>query len=164
MQRIRTLSLTVAILLLLAACDSSPSPTPSAQPTAQPTSAVFPQVATPPPAAATATSVPVIKPGNLFPAGITNEALSVVSTSPADKSTDTPLAKESARIIVQFNHPVVPLVSVDPHKSLPQPLTITPAVADNHLHLLDRQRLQTWQRKFYAQIESVTDLLLPIKS
>jgi hypothetical protein len=43
-------------------------------------------------------------------------------------------------------------------------LTITAAVADNQMHLLDRQRLQTWQRKFYAQIESATDLLLPIKS
>ena len=42
-------------------------------------------------------------------------------------------------------------------------LTITAAVADGHLHLLDRQRLQTWQRKFYAQIESVADLLLPAK-
>jgi hypothetical protein len=37
-------------------------------------------------------------------------------------------------------------------------------VADGHLHLLDRQRLQTWQRKFYAQIESVAELLLPAKS
>ena len=43
-------------------------------------------------------------------------------------------------------------------------LTITPAVADGHLHLLDRQRLQTWQRKFYAEIESVAELLLPAKS
>jgi len=43
-------------------------------------------------------------------------------------------------------------------------LTITVAVANNQMHLLDRQRLQTWQRKFYAQIESATDLLLPIKS
>jgi len=43
-------------------------------------------------------------------------------------------------------------------------LTITPAVADGHLHLLDRQRLQTWQRKLYAEIESVADLLLPAKS
>jgi hypothetical protein len=42
-------------------------------------------------------------------------------------------------------------------------LTITPAVADGHLHLLDRQRLQTWQRKFYLQIESVAELLLPAK-
>ncbi|MGH7990029.1 MAG: hypothetical protein ACREDS_07575, partial [Limisphaerales bacterium] len=40
-------------------------------------------------------------------------------------------------------------------------LTITPAVAEGHLHVLDRQRLQTWQRKLYAEIESVTDLLLP---
>jgi hypothetical protein len=43
-------------------------------------------------------------------------------------------------------------------------LTITPAVADGHLHLLDRQRLQTWQRKFYSEIESVAELLLPAKS
>jgi len=43
-------------------------------------------------------------------------------------------------------------------------LTITAAVAGGHMHLLDRQRLQTWQHKFYGQIESVADLLLPIKS
>ena len=43
-------------------------------------------------------------------------------------------------------------------------LTITPAVADGHLHLLDRQRLQTWQRKLYAEIDSVAELLLPAKS
>jgi hypothetical protein len=43
-------------------------------------------------------------------------------------------------------------------------LTITPAVADGHLHFLDRQRLQTWQRKFNAEIESVAELLLPAKS
>ncbi|HLX68416.1 MAG TPA: hypothetical protein VKV04_02205 [Verrucomicrobiae bacterium] len=42
-------------------------------------------------------------------------------------------------------------------------LTITRAVADGHVHLLDRRRLQTWQRKFYAQIESVGDLLLSPK-
>jgi hypothetical protein len=43
-------------------------------------------------------------------------------------------------------------------------LTITPAVADGHLHLLDRQRLQTWQRKLYTEIDSVAELLLPAKS
>jgi cellulose biosynthesis protein BcsQ len=42
-------------------------------------------------------------------------------------------------------------------------LTITPAVTDGKLHLLDRQRLQTWQRKFFAEIETVTDVLLPTK-
>jgi len=133
-QRIRTLSLTVFILLLLAACDSSPAPAPTSappgtQPTGQPTTAsVFPQAATPPPAASTATSVPILKPGNLFPAGLTNEALSVITTSPADNAANTPVGKELARIIVQFNHPVVPLVSVDAQKTLPQPLTITPSV------------------------------------
>ena len=44
-----------------------------------------------------------------------------------------------------------------------QNLTITTAVADGHAHLLDRRRLQTWQDKFYAQIESVADFLLPPK-
>lgn len=43
-------------------------------------------------------------------------------------------------------------------------LTITTAVQDGHLHLLDRQRLQTWQRKLYAGIESAAELLLPLKS
>lgn len=43
-------------------------------------------------------------------------------------------------------------------------LTITAALASERFHLLDRQRLQTWQQKFNAQIETVTDLLLPAKS
>jgi cellulose biosynthesis protein BcsQ len=43
-------------------------------------------------------------------------------------------------------------------------LTITAAIADGQLHLLDRQRLQTWQRKLYGEIESAAELLLPTKS
>jgi len=43
-------------------------------------------------------------------------------------------------------------------------LTITTAIQDGHLHLLDRQRLQTWQRKLYTEIESAAELLLPVKS
>ncbi len=43
-------------------------------------------------------------------------------------------------------------------------LTITAAAGDGQVHLLDRRRLLTWQRKFYGQIESVADLLLPMKS
>lgn len=43
-------------------------------------------------------------------------------------------------------------------------LTVTTAIQDGHLHLLDRQRLQTWQRKLYAEIESAAELLLPVKS
>ena len=40
-------------------------------------------------------------------------------------------------------------------------LTITAAVKSSAFSLLDRQRLQTWQRKFYAEIESAAGLLLP---
>jgi hypothetical protein len=43
-------------------------------------------------------------------------------------------------------------------------LTITAAVTGGYTHLLDRRRLQTWQRQFYSQIELAADLLLPIKS
>ncbi|HEX3627966.1 MAG TPA: hypothetical protein VH280_21355, partial [Verrucomicrobiae bacterium] len=43
-------------------------------------------------------------------------------------------------------------------------LTITAAVASDHTHLLDRRRLQTWQRKFYDQVESAADWLFPIES
>jgi cellulose biosynthesis protein BcsQ len=43
-------------------------------------------------------------------------------------------------------------------------LTITAATTDGHFYLLDRQRLQTWQRKLYAEIESAAELLLPAKS
>ena len=42
-------------------------------------------------------------------------------------------------------------------------LTITAAAKHPSFSLLDRQRLQTWQRKLYAEIESVTGLLLPAK-
>jgi hypothetical protein len=42
-------------------------------------------------------------------------------------------------------------------------LTITAATKHPAFSLLDRQRLQTWQRKLYAEIESATDLLLPVK-
>ena len=42
-------------------------------------------------------------------------------------------------------------------------LTITSAVKHPAFSLLDRQRLQTWQRKLYAEIETAADLLLPTK-
>jgi cellulose biosynthesis protein BcsQ len=44
-----------------------------------------------------------------------------------------------------------------------QNLTVTAAVKHPGVSLLDRQRLQTWQRKLYAEIESVASLLLPTK-
>jgi len=42
-------------------------------------------------------------------------------------------------------------------------LTITAATKHSAFTLLDRQRLQTWQRKLYAEIESTAGLLLPTK-
>jgi len=42
-------------------------------------------------------------------------------------------------------------------------LTITGATKHPTFSLLDRQRLQTWQRKLYTEIESVAGLLLPAK-
>jgi cellulose biosynthesis protein BcsQ len=42
-------------------------------------------------------------------------------------------------------------------------LTITAATKHPAFSLLDRQRLQTWQRKLYTEIESVAGLLLPAK-
>jgi hypothetical protein len=40
-------------------------------------------------------------------------------------------------------------------------LTITTAIKHPSFSLLDRQRLQTWQRKLYAEVESVAALLMP---
>jgi len=42
-------------------------------------------------------------------------------------------------------------------------LTITAAVKNPAFSLLDRQRLQTWQRRLYTEIESVAGLLLRAK-
>ena len=40
-------------------------------------------------------------------------------------------------------------------------VTITPAIKGDQFYLLDRHRLQTWQRRLYEQIDSAADLLLP---
>ena len=40
-------------------------------------------------------------------------------------------------------------------------LTITAAAKHESFYLLDRQRLVTWQRRLYEQIESAADILLP---
>lgn len=42
-------------------------------------------------------------------------------------------------------------------------VTISAAAKHAGFSLLDRQRLQTWQRKLFAEIESVADVLLPTK-
>jgi alpha-2-macroglobulin len=65
--------------------------------------------------------------GGLFAPGISNEPLAVVETSPTDKAEEIPVARDKTRVIVQFNHPVVPLVAVEQQKDLPQPLTLQPS-------------------------------------
>lgn len=42
-----------------------------------------------------------------------------------------------------------------------QDLTITPAIRHESFTLFDRQRLCNWQRQFYEELDSVTDILLP---
>lgn len=42
-------------------------------------------------------------------------------------------------------------------------VTVSAATKHSAFSLLDRQRLQTWQRKLHAEIESAADLLLPAK-
>jgi hypothetical protein len=42
-------------------------------------------------------------------------------------------------------------------------VTISAAAKHAAFSLLDRQRLQTWQRKLFAEIESAAELLLPTK-
>ncbi len=44
-----------------------------------------------------------------------------------------------------------------------QNLTVTAASKHPAFSLLDRQRLLSWQRRLYAELESATDLLLPAK-
>ena len=107
-----TVWLTIFLLTLLVACSGAPA----AQPVATPTSPVSP------------TSVVTATASSPFPQGITNEPLTVIATTPADKTEDTPVARDQTRIVVQFNHPVVPLVGVQDQQSLPQPLTIQPSV------------------------------------
>jgi hypothetical protein len=43
-------------------------------------------------------------------------------------------------------------------------VTVSAAIKHPAFGLLDRQRLQTWQRKLYLEIESAGELLLPSKS
>ncbi len=40
-------------------------------------------------------------------------------------------------------------------------LTITPAIRHESFTLFDRQRLCNWQRRFYEELETATDILLP---
>jgi uncharacterized protein YfaS (alpha-2-macroglobulin family) len=121
----------LALVMTTASCvpyPPSPVPIPTAPPTAAPTTAPTQMpLATPIPSPSPTEPPAILSP--LFAAGITSEPLGIVSTQPADKAQEVAVNRTSTRIIVQFNHPVVPLVSVAAQKTLPQPLKLTPAVA-----------------------------------
>ena len=112
----KTLCFTVLALVFLVACSGGANPLPPAVQTMVPQVAALQQATATP-----STNAP-------FPQGITNEPLAVVTTTPLDKGEEAPVTKDQARIVVQFNHPVVPLVAVEQQKDLPQPLTLQPSV------------------------------------
>ncbi len=117
MLKAKTFWFTLFALMFLVACAGGASPLPQNQ-----TGALSGGTQ----AQATAAASPTAPGG--FPQGITTEPLAVVVTAPADKSDEAPVAKDAARIVVQFNHPVVPLVGVEQQKDLPQPLTLQPSI------------------------------------
>lgn len=101
----------------------------------------------------------------LFPSNISNTPLEVISTSPAKDATEAAVLKEQTRIIVQFNHPVVPLVSVEEQQGLPQPLTISPTVTGSGIWLntstyafTPAQNLQV-ATEYTVNVASLTDML-----
>ncbi len=54
--------------------------------------------------------------------------LKVINTQPADGADGVTVHGDDARILVQFNHPVVPLVSVEEQGDLPVPAEIEPEI------------------------------------
>jgi hypothetical protein len=56
------------------------------------------------------------------------DPLAVLLTQPTDGARDTAVDTATARIVVQFNHPVVPLVSAAAQAALTSPLSIDPPI------------------------------------
>ncbi len=57
-----------------------------------------------------------------------DEPLEVVTTQPPDGAEGTAVSRDEARIVVQFNHPVVPLVAIADQAQLPAPVSVAPTV------------------------------------
>lgn len=55
--------------------------------------------------------------------------LAVVQTQPSDGAEGVALGADETQIVVQFNHPVVPLLRAQDQANLPDPATIEPAIA-----------------------------------
>ncbi len=110
--------------ILVVAC--GPIPTPAPAPTATPTS--------PPPTGPVIRAKPTWTTPTPAPlAGLevfpqTEEPLQVLVTQPADGAEGVPVSRDEFRVVVQFNHPVVPLTTIEEQEGLPHPLIIEPAI------------------------------------
>ena len=118
------LFLAILVMFLLAACQQGPTPTPTL-PSATPGPVVGPtsepgRVLKPTPTPARLSALNFI--------GTTDEPMQAVVSQPADGGGVLTWSHDTLRIVAQLNHPVVPLVSVDNQKQLPQPLAIDPPV------------------------------------
>lgn len=123
-------------LVALGACGGEPA-TPAltdATVTTQPGEGAGPAAR---PSPTTATQEPTVAPQptaagvqlaslSVFPE--TTQPLQVVASQPSDGAEGAAVDKDDARIVVQFNHPVVPLVSVEEQVDLASPLSIEPSI------------------------------------
>lgn len=123
------------------------------------------QATTTPSSSITVTTTQGVTTTALFPQNISNAPLEVISTSPAKDATEIAVSKDATKIIVQFNHPVVPLVSVDNQKDLPQPLTISPTLSGSGVWLntstysfTPSQNLQV-ATEYTVNVAALTDML-----
>lgn len=71
----------------------------------------------------------------LLPGGISAGPLEVISTSPASNAEEVAVGRKQIKIIIQFNHPVVPLTSVEEQRGLLQPLSFSPPLAGSGVWL-----------------------------
>lgn len=118
-----------------------------------------------PAASATITTTQVVTTTSAFPTNIASAPLEVISTSPVNDAEEIAVSREATRIIVQFNHPVVPLVSVTEQAGLPQPLTFSPTLSGSGIWIntstysfTPSQDLQV-ATEYTVNVDEMTDML-----
>jgi len=114
--------LALAAVLAVGACKERPTPTP-APPEPAPAATEEPPVGGRPPLPARTGGLASLA---VFPS--VSAPLEVANTQPADGAEGVAVRVDEARIVVQFNHPVVPLAAVEDQGDLPVPARIEPAV------------------------------------
>jgi len=114
--------LALVLILAIGACKKSPAATPTPLVPAPPATEVPPVGGRP--------ALPARSGGlaslAVFPA--VTGSLEVANTQPADGAIGVSVRADKVRVVVQFNHPVVPLVAVEDQGDLPVPAHIAPSV------------------------------------